>query len=259
MLKKFTYVLTTLLVTLSMLAVTVPAFALGNNSSALVKGTIVAVNTAAHILTVKPSVGKSVNVKVPTTTLITRSGKASSFSKLRVGDKTSLKYDTVTKQASRIDDSTGLYEIHGTVETVDSVAGRITIASEEGGNSVTLTVSASTVITRNKVVATLVDLVTGDKVEAKYNSATMLASLIKSEVEDMDFHGTIAALNFAGNTVTITPSLGGADVVLKIVASTVFVTHYNVVIPFTALHVGNQVEAAYDSTSQIASKIKLDH
>ena len=255
MFKKFTYVLTVLLVVFGMLGVTVPAYALGTQRA--LKGTIVAINTKTRTMSVAPLHGKPVTLGVPKSTVITRKGKSGSFAKLRVGDKVNLNYNTTNKQVSKVDDNPDQYDIHGTVEAVDTTASTITIASEEGGDSVTLKVDSTTVIERNGVSATLADLLVGDKVEAKYDSATMLASLIKTDVEDGEFQGTIAAVDATANTVTITPDAGGADVVLNVIASTVIISN-DTVISLTDLQVGDSVQAEYDSVTMIASKIEVD-
>jgi Cu/Ag efflux protein CusF len=255
MLKKFTYTLTALLVMFGMLGVTIPAFALGNTRA--LKGTIVAVDRKARTMTVAPLHGTPSKIGVANSTVITRKGKSGKFSKLRVGDKVNLKFNTQTKQATSIVDSPDLYEIHGTVESVDTTASTVTIASEDGGNSVTVTVDPNTVIQRNGVAATLADLLVGDKVEAKYDSATMLASLIKTDVEDSELNGTIAALDTAASTVTITPDDGSADVVLNVVASTV-IERNGVVATLADLLVGDKVEAKYDSATMLASFIKTE-
>jgi Fe-S cluster assembly scaffold protein SufB len=238
-----------------MLAFSTPAFALGNIRA--LKGTIVAVNSKTRVITVAPLHGNPVKITVARGALIVRNGKAASFAKLRVGDKTSLKYNVVNKQASAVVDDSEQYDIHGTVEAVDTTASTITIASEEGGDSVTLNVDATTVIERNGAPATLADLVVGDKVEAKYDSATMLASSIKTDVENSDFQGAISAIDLTASTVTVTPEGGGADVVLNVVASTVILRD-DTVIAITDLQVGDSVEAEYDSTTLIASKIQVE-
>lgn len=252
MLKRIVYVVTMLVFALSMIAAA-PVSALG--VTRLLKGTVVAIDTKTRIVTVAPLLGKPVRVKVTLATLVKRQGKASTFARLRVGDKTSLNYNTANSQAVSIDDTVSAYEIHGTVESVDTVANTIVVASEEGGSSVKLNVAASTVILRNHVAATLADLVVGDKVEAKYNSATMLASLIKTEVEDGDLTGSVVAVT--ANSVTVHPA-SGANVVLKVVASTVFLGE-DVVIDITNLRIGDLVEAEYDSTTLVASKIEVNH
>lgn len=226
------------------------------SATRLLKGKIVAINTKTHVLTVSPVPGKFVKIKVAATTHFKRQGRVVGFSKLRVGDKTSLNYNPITKQATEVDDFADNYEIHGTVESVDTVANTIVIASEEGGNSVMLKVDANTVIKRNGAATKLANLVAGDKVEAKYNSANMLASSIKSEMEDSDFHGSISALT--ANTVTVTPNAGGANVVLKVVESTVILRN-KTVITMTDLHVGDAVEVEYDSATLIASKIVVNN
>jgi len=255
MLKKISYVLTVLFVVFGMLAFTAPVSALSNKRA--LKGTIVALDTRSRTITVSPLKGADVKVRVAKGTIVTRKGKASSFTKLHVGDKVNLNYNPKNKQASHVEDSPSQYEIHGTVEAVDTVANTVTVASEEGGNSVILKVDANTVFKRNGVVATLADLLVGDKVEAKYDSATMLASSIKTETEDSDFNGTIAAVDLTAKTVTITPEDGGADVVLNVVESTVFISH-DTVISLSNLQVGDKVEAEYDSATLVASKIELD-
>ena len=255
MFKKFVHTFTILFVILGMLSAAAPASALGNKRA--LKGTIVAIDTRARTITIASIRGAHVAIKVVKSTLITRSGKPATFAKLRVGDKVNLNYYASTKRASNVADTPGLYEIHGTVEAVDTAASTVTVASEEGGISVTLKVDASTVIQRNGAPAVLADLLVGDKVEAKYDSATMLASSIKTEVEDSDFYGTIAALDFSANTITITPESGGADIVLNVTNSTVFKKN-DAVVAFADMVVGDKVEAEYDSVSMIASKIEVE-
>jgi len=252
MYKKIVHALTVLSVVFGLLAFSMPVSALGNKRA--LKGTIVAINTHTRTMKVLNRNGNSVNIKVVKTTAITRKGKSVGFARLRVGDKVNLNYNTQTHQADEVDDTPDNYDIHGTVESVDTAASTITIASEEGGNSVTLHVDLNTVIERNDTVATLADLLVGDKVEAEYDSATMLASSIQTEVEDGEVQGTISAVDTTANTVTITPDDGSADVVLNVTASTVIISD-DILVNLPALQVGDQVEAEYDSVSMIASKI----
>ncbi len=255
MIKKTVYFFMTLFVVFGMLAFASPASA--STTRRIVGGRIIASNAQAKTLLIKPVTGKAVLVKTNKNTVIYRKGKSVTFPKLRVGDKLNISFDVATKLAKDISADSSRYEIHGSIEAVDSVANSVTIASEEGGNSVTVKVSSTTIITRHGVAATFADLVIGDKVEAKYNSATMLASLIKLESEDGEFYGTIAAVNIAGNTVTVTPELGGADVVLKIALSTV-IKRADKVVALGALQVGDRVEAKYDSLTMIASVIESE-
>jgi hypothetical protein len=221
------------------------------------RGTIIAIDSGTRSVTVSSLAGNQVRIKVVRSTVITRTGRLVNYSRLRVGDKVYLNYYVSTRQASDIKDSPGLYEIQGTIEGVDTTASTVTIASEEGGNSVTVKVDSSTVIERNDAPATLADLLVGDKVEAKYDSTTMLASSIQTEAEDSELYGTITAIDLTANTITITPESGGSDVVLNVSNSTVFIKD-DAVVAFTDMPVGDKVEAEYDSTSMIASKIEVE-
>lgn len=254
MFKKSMYVLMVVIAAMSMMAFASPVSAAATR---LAKGTVIAIDMKTRTLTVLPLKGASIKIKVGLNTTLLRKGKAVTFNKLRVGDKTSLSYNSTTKLADHVEDTPGLYEIHGTIEAVDVPASTLTVASEEGGNSVTLKVNAATVILSNKTAASLSDLLVGEKVEAKYDSNTMLASSIKSEIEDGELHGVISAVDLTGKSVSITPDLGGADIVLHISESTV-IKRDDMLVALSALHIGDKAEAAYDSASLIASLVDAE-
>ncbi|RPH63163.1 MAG: hypothetical protein EHM81_00680 [Chloroflexi bacterium] len=221
-------------------------------------GRILASSLKTKTLLVKPVKGQAVQVKAKAATMIYRQGIPVGFAKLRVGDKINVTYNTGTGFANNMAAKTSIYEIHGSVEAVNKTAKTVTVNSEEGGDSVVLKVNSSTVITRRGAIAIFDDLVVGDKVEAKYNSATMIASRIKVETEDGEIHGTIAAVNVTGKTVTITPELGGADVTLNISFSTV-IKRGKAVTTLAKLQVGDRVEAKYDSATMVASVIEAEY
>lgn len=255
MLKKLAYTLLVLSFSLGMLGVTGPALALGNSHT--VKGTLIAISTRTRIVTVAPLRGAHVKVRIARGALIVRKGKAGTFAKLRVGDRVNLKVNNSNNQAEDVDDNPGQFDIHGTVQAVDTTANTIMIASEDGGNAVTLNVDSSTLVERNGSPAVLGDLLVGDKVEAQYDSTTMLASSIKAEVEDSEVEGTFAAFDTTANTLTITPQDGSANIVLNILPSTVFTSNDTVISP-ASLQVGDQVQAEYDSASMNASEVEVD-
>jgi len=256
MYKKIFHTLVFVSVLISSFTFAGPAFAAGQRRSRA-RGALVALDTSMQTLTIAPKRGPAVQVKVDQTTSIKRRGRTIDFNTLNVGDNATVSYDPATQIASSVSDTTGQYEIHGTIEAVDAAASTLTVASEEGGNSVTLTADANTVITRNHVTATLADLMVGDKVEARYDSATMLASKIDAESEDGEMHGTVSAVDTAANTVTITPEGGGEDVVLTVSESTV-IKRDDTVITLADLVVGDLVEAKYDTVTMIASKIEVE-
>ena len=144
------------------------------------KGSIAAVDTAANTVTVTSSRGgASVTLVVTASTYIKRLGRAATIVDLQVGDLVEAKYSPVTLQASSIEAELNLVELKGSVVAVDAVAGSLTVTPYRGGASVTLTVNASTYITRRGVSVTLASLLVGDRVEAKYLAGTMLASKVE--------------------------------------------------------------------------------
>lgn len=149
-------------------------------------------------------------------------------------------------------------EVSGTISAVGT--GSLTITPKKGGAAITVTVDASTRIRRGGKTAMLSDLLVGERVEAKYDKTSFIASRIedkakvaKSDSKKGEIKGAISAIT--PGTVTITPSKGGADVVLMIDSSTRFergVLH----ITFADLVVGDKVEAKFNPTTMLASKIE---
>jgi hypothetical protein len=263
MLKKSIYLITSLLVVFSMLAVASPAFAL-TTTRRHVSGRVVALNQKTHVLTVKNALGKKFALKFTYKTNILKNGKRVGFAGMHVGDKVSLNYTSPIQSPSvgSVDDgyenSSG-YDLHGTVAAVDTTLNTVTVTPFDGGSSVTLNVDSTTVITRNGAPATLANLAFGDKIEAQYNSATMLASVInaESDAQSSEVEGTISAVDTTLGTITITPQDGSADVTLSTASSTVIMLDDNPA-ALANLQTGFQVEAKYDSTSLLASFIDAE-
>ena len=255
MFRKFTHVLTVLSVVFGMLAATTPAFA--SSSGSELKGTIVAVDTAANTVTVAPKNGSvNVTVNVDATTRIKRNGKSASIADLQVGDKVEAKYNASTLLASKIEASINWVELKGVIAAVDTAASTVTVTPSKGGADVTLNVDASTRIKRNGKTATLADLLVGDRVEAKYDGASMLASKLEAKINTVELKGVIAAVDTAASTVTVTPSKGGADVVLTVDAST-FIKRNGKSVTLADLMVGDKVEVKHNPITMLASKIEV--
>jgi hypothetical protein len=148
-------------------------------------------------------------------------------------------------------------KVEGTIAAVDTTANTVTITPKKGGADVTVNVDATTRIKQNGKLATIADLQIGDKAEAKYSLATMLASKIESESpKPSKVKGVIAAVDTTANTVTITPSKGGADVTLNVDASTL-IKKNKITISLADLKAGDRVEAKYNSSTLLASKIEV--
>ena len=258
--KKLMNFVTTVFVVLGMLSVTSSALADGGGSKGELKGTIAAI--AGSDLTVA-----GVTVHVDGSTLIKRDGKSALLTDLLLGDRVEVKYDITTMIASRIEDKTksgsgGGSSSQGEVEGTISVVGTtsLTVTPKKGGADVTVNVDSSTRIKRNGKPALLADLLVGDRVKAKFDKTTMLASRIEDKtktaggkVKNGEIHGVIFALD--ATTVTITPSTGGANVVLTVDLSTRF-ERGHLHITLADLLVGDKVEAKFNSTTLLASKIE---
>jgi hypothetical protein len=223
-----------------------------------IHGTIAAVDTVAKTLTITPQLGgANVVINIGPSTVILRNLAPVTLADLLVGEKVEAKYDSATMIASLVKSETEDGELKGTIAAVDTVAKTVTILPQLGGANVVINIGPSTVILRNLAPATLADLLVGDKVETKYDLATMTASLVKTEMENGELKGTISAVNTVANTVTITPKLGGADVVINIAPSTVILRN---LAPATLanLVVGDKIEVKYNTATMIASLVKAE-
>ncbi|MGC8840226.1 MAG: DUF5666 domain-containing protein [Candidatus Sumerlaeaceae bacterium] len=152
--------------------------------------------------------------------------------------------------------------IKGTLSGVDLTNSTITV-TPNFGSPVTLNVTPATQIKRNGVAATLGDLVVGDRIEAKYDAATRNA--IKIEAKNgtlpppprlIEVHGTIAAVDVATSSITVTPSSGGADVALTVTSLTVIKCDDRL-LTLADIAVGASVEVKYNPTTLEAVKIEL--
>lgn len=269
MLKKTLYACTSLLVVIGMLAFANPAFALAGSRH--VKGKVVAINRRKHVMTVRTALGK--NVKLRFNRLNTRlwhNGVRIRLANLNVGNQVNASFTPSTtpgvpSTADDVDDDQGQNDISGTVASVDTTANTVSIATEDGGSTVVLNVDSSTVITRNGAPATLADLVFGDKVEANYDSATMLASSITAEadMQEGEIEGTISAVGAGTITISGEGSGGGGDsmtpmdVTLNVTTSTTILLDESPA-PLSSLQVGMQAEGKYDPATMNATFIEAE-
>ncbi len=275
MLKRSLYLVTTLLVVIGMLGVSSPAFALTTTQRA--SGRVIAMNRRTHVMVIRTLLGSRVRLRYGLlTTRLWHNGVRISLSRLHVGNVVSAAYTPsaligMPGTAGDVNDNNGLYEVSGTVAAVDTTLNTVSIASHEGGSTVVLNVNASTVITRNGAPATLADLVFGDQVEAKYDSATMTASYIKVEdtAQQAEIEGSITAVDTTLGTVTISGEGDGGsgsssgdsftpmDVTVNVTTSTVIMLDGSPV-PLSMLQVGMQAEAQYDPTSMNANFLEAE-
>ncbi len=159
-----------------------------------VEGTVSAVDATAGTLSITPEHGGAdVALHVDSATRISRNGTVATLADVKVGDAAAALYDATTKLASRIETRgehpqpppTALAVIRGSVTAVSATS--ITIAPEHG-NPVTLAIDSSTVITRRGRTATAADVHAGDRAEALYVPATLLAKRIETEAAEGGGH-----------------------------------------------------------------------
>lgn len=254
--KKLLNIITSLFVVFGMLTAAPAALADGDHGKGKseLNGTISAVDATTVTVTPKKG-GADVVLNVDATTFIKRNGAPALITNLLVGDKVEAKYDKTTMLASKIEAKSmpTSREIEGYIAAVG--ANTLTITPKKGGADVTVNVDATTVITRSGKPALLTELLVGDKVEAKYDKTTLLASKIKAKAKPVkaEVEGMIAAVG--ADSLTITPRKGGADVTVLVDATT-RITRGGKTALLTDLLVGEKVEAKYNTTTMIASKIE---
>jgi hypothetical protein len=161
------------------------------HAQAEVEGKVTAVDATAHTISIAPEHGGAdIALHTDSSTRISRNGAAATLADIKVGDVAGARYDATTKLASRIDARTAPPQppayVEGTVTAVG--ASSVTIAPEHGGSPVTLTIDASTRILRNGHTATAADLKAGDRAEALYVRATLLAKAIEARSSSSGGH-----------------------------------------------------------------------
>lgn len=219
-----------------------------------VSGIIAAIDTGASTITINGRKGSPVTLTVTLASQIRKNGKTAVLAELGVGDKAEAKYNPVTLEVFFLKSEMVLKEVSGTIKAVDTGAGTITITPRNLSADVVLNVGPSTVITRGKTVVTLADLKVGDKVEAKYGFAGMLALRINAKANIVELKGVIKSVDNVAGTVTITKLDGITDVTLTAGPSTI-IKRQRVVTTLSALLVSDKVEAKYDAGTMVALSI----
>jgi hypothetical protein len=263
MFKKSIYLIVTLFAVFSMLFAAAPVSAASLTATRQARGSVIAINKRTRVVTIRNTAGARIALKYTAATKLYIRGRLVSIARMHVGDRMVMNYvpksGAIKGTATSGDDTPGAFELEGFVSAVDAAAGTIDIASEHGGSIVQLKVDAATVITREHLPAALADLQFGDKIEARYNSSTMLASSLKAE-SDLDhdeFEGIITAFDATAGTITITPEEGGADVTITTDAATVFMFDDS---PgsFADMQVGMEIEAKFDAVTLLATYVEFE-
>jgi hypothetical protein len=171
-----------------------------------------------------------------------------------VGDSVQAKYNPITFLAASISAWPAVAWVKGTISAVDTGAGTLSVTPKGGGADVVLKVDGTTKIFRNGATVSLSALQPGDRVEAKYYAASLLAINIMAWPNLVMVKGNIKVMDTGAGTLTVTPKGGGADVVLK-VDSTTQILRNNTAASLADLQVGDRLLAKYNAVTFLADSI----
>jgi len=230
------------------------------NTGTEAKGTITAIDTTAGTVTFQSKSGTSVTVTVNASTVLERNGAVATLSSFAVGDSIKVKYDPTTLIATKVEakDHSGV-ESKGTITAIDTTAGTLTFQRRDG-TSITISVTATTVLARNGATATLSSFVVGDTVEVKYNPTTLVATKVESENDSCNqgtrASGTVTAVDTTAGTLTF-QTAAGASITVNVNASTVFEQNCAST-TLASVVVGDSVTVKYDANTLIATKVEIN-
>ncbi len=244
------------------------------SAQATVKGTLKAVDIASGTITVAIDTGAQLVLKVGSDTNVLLDGAAGGLAGLsaKVGSNATVSYDTETKVANIVQvESSGSASaettVTGTLKSVDSITGAITIATTTGA-SLVLDVSSSANIIASGSVSTIASLTAyvGSQVTVTYDANTKVASNIETSggtsgtataSSSASVSGTLTAVDFLNGSLTIATS-AGREITLKVVSNTK-VTVGDAAVGPTALatKVGSSVTAQYDAETHTATSVSI--
>jgi hypothetical protein len=138
-------------------------------------------------ITITPSDGSvAVTITVGAETLIEVNDAPGTLTDLQAGQTVEAEYDPTTLAAFSISTSseTEDAEVEGTVFSVDTTAGTVTITPQGAGANITLVVNAATEMEVNGDGGTLGDLQVGMPIKAEYDAATLVAAQIEAGGSD---------------------------------------------------------------------------
>jgi len=200
--------------------------------------------------------GLEVVLSVDTTTLLTREGQTATIAALVVGDRIEAKYNPLTMLAYKVAAWIPQVQITGSLKSVDATTSSLTITQDITGTEITVSVDTVTVLKRMGVTVALADLQVGDRIIAKYNPLTNLASLIDARIPQLEVKGTIQAINATAGELTVKQYTTSTLVTLQVDSSTI-IRRGSRKIALSALRVGNRLEVKYNPLTLIALRIDV--
>jgi hypothetical protein len=223
----------------------------------IVAGTVSAVDAAGGSITIQPQKAAAVTLQVNAQTRLSLDGSSTELGDIPVGAEARARYDTTTKVALRIQalSQPTLAAVEGAVTAITSSSLTITPEPPEDGAAVTLGTDASTKVILNGASSSLSALAVGDAARALYDSSTLVAAAIEAESPHQQLalvEGQVTAVG--ASSITITPQRGSAVSLTTNSSTQVFLNGASSTL--SAITVGDQARALYDSTTLIASVIQ---
>lgn len=221
------------------------------------RGTIRAVDTSAHTVTLITRQGDTLVLQTDEHTEILRNGAPARLSDLQPGDRAVVEYDSATLVAARIeargDALPELARVEGTISAVDTAARTLSILPLHSTAVVTLNIKPNTEITLDGRPARLDDLARGFTAAASYNATTFDAARVNAE-SFPEVRGTVRDVGFVEHTLTIAPSSGAPAITLTVSPGTPISLNDR---PATLddLRRGFRVVASYVATTHAAVRI----
>ncbi|MBI4308040.1 MAG: hypothetical protein HY684_04470 [Chloroflexi bacterium] len=222
------------------------------------KGTISAVDTAKMSVAIKPEDGAAVTVTVTQDTIINKNDKEKdSLANLAVGDiVVEAHYSPVSMAASLIVvRSARPADFEGYVNGIDVSGNSLTVLTL-GWDTLALKVTAQADVQKNGPKATLADLAIGDRVEGRYDAATM--TLVKLQAKSpvaLRFQGFVTSVDVANNTMTIL-SKAGVQLTLRLTAKTA-IERDGQRVALKDVQAGDRVAKVYYDASLVAAEMEL--
>lgn len=141
------------------------------------QGTVQSVDPAAGTVTLQLPNGSTLTLKSSGTSTVRIGGQNANLSDLKVGEQVAVHYNAHTQAAVGVQ-PTGLAVIHGTITSVDSANGAITVKGDNGKTQ-TVKVTGNTVIRLRGLLFGLVGLNPDTEATIHYNSHTDVATQIE--------------------------------------------------------------------------------
>jgi hypothetical protein len=215
-----------------------------------ITGTLYSLNTGANTVSLK-SGGILSTINLSPKTKFVRNGVSTTLKGLVLGDQITAIYKTsllpVKLKATGVKVST----VQGSVKNVTST-GSVQVGATK------VKTNAQTMIIRNGSVASLDSIAMDDDVVSHVEDSSGEAEDIEVEgPEEAEVRGTVSAVDTTLNTVSVTPTGGGADVTVNVTPDT-FVEVSGVTATIADILVGMNGDAEYDPLTMNAFHVEAE-